>query len=208
MEKTRGRSTLRSASGIGCRRRSGAAVEFSPLGTFEPVTGYHAGGPHGLEAGEWTDDTSMALALAASIAEVGWNLTDQTRRYVRWWRHGEYSVNGRCFDIGLTRRSASSRFEAPADPHSSGSSAESASGNGSIMRLSPVPMRFVHLFPDRISELAALAAESSLPTHASVQCLSACRYLALILTGLMHGIDRVEVLSPDWEPVQRLRTDH
>jgi hypothetical protein len=72
-------------------------------GTFEPVTGYRAGGPHGLEAGEWNDDTSMALAPAASMAEVGWDLNDQSRRYVRWWRHGEYSVNGRCFGHATAR---------------------------------------------------------------------------------------------------------
>jgi ADP-ribosylglycohydrolase len=60
----------------------GAAVEFSPPGTFEPVTGYRAGGPHYLDPGECTDDTSMALALAASIAEVGWDLNDQPAREV------------------------------------------------------------------------------------------------------------------------------
>ena len=32
------------------------------------LTGYRAGGPHGLAPGEWTDDTSMSLALADSIA--------------------------------------------------------------------------------------------------------------------------------------------
>jgi ADP-ribosyl-[dinitrogen reductase] hydrolase len=83
---------LGSLLGLAIGDALGAAVEFNPPGTFEPVTGYRAGGPHGLEAGEWTDDTSMALALAASIAEVGWDLNDQSRRYVRWWRHGEYSV--------------------------------------------------------------------------------------------------------------------
>src|ERR1700676_961777 len=108
----------------------GAAVEFKSPGSFTPVTGYRAGGPHRLEAGEWTDDTSMALALADSIAEVGWDLTDQTRRYVRWWRHGEYSVNGRCFDIGPTTRSALSRFEVTGDPHSSGSRAETPAETG------------------------------------------------------------------------------
>ena len=41
----------------------GAAVEFQPPGTFEPVTGYRDGGPHRLEPGEWTDDTSLALRL-------------------------------------------------------------------------------------------------------------------------------------------------
>ena len=78
----------------------GAAVEFSSPGNFAPVTGYRSGGPHGLEAGEWTDDTSMALALADSMASAGWDLNDQARRYVTWWQTGKYSVNGRCFDIG------------------------------------------------------------------------------------------------------------
>ncbi len=49
----------------------GAAVEFKSPGSFAPVTGYRDGGPHGLDAGEWTDDTSMALAPA------GWDLNDQ-----------------------------------------------------------------------------------------------------------------------------------
>ena len=57
----------------------GAAVEFKSPGSFEPVTGYRAGGPHGLASGEWADDTSMALALADSIARVGWDLKDQAR---------------------------------------------------------------------------------------------------------------------------------
>jgi len=132
----------------------GAAVEFSPPGTFKPVIGYRAGGPHGLDAREWTDDTSMALALAASIAEVGWDLNEQSRQYVRWWRHGDYSVKGRCFDIGFPTRAALLRFQQTSDARSSASPSENASGNGSIMRLAPIPIRFVHLFPDQVPELA------------------------------------------------------
>ncbi|MBI2823692.1 MAG: ADP-ribosylglycohydrolase family protein [Planctomycetia bacterium] len=52
----------------------GAAFEFSGPGTFGPVTDFRPGGPFDLAAGEWTDDTSMALALADSIAQVGWDL--------------------------------------------------------------------------------------------------------------------------------------
>ena len=55
----------------------GAAVEFHMPGTFPEVSGYRGGGPHGLAPGEWTDDTSMALALADSIASVGWDLDEQ-----------------------------------------------------------------------------------------------------------------------------------
>ena len=83
-------------------------------GSFVPVTDYRRGGPHDLEPGEWTDDTSMALALADSLAEVGWDLEDQMRRYVRWWQSGEYSSNGRCFDIGNTTVAALCEFQAAA----------------------------------------------------------------------------------------------
>ena len=182
----------------------GAAVEFKSPGSFAPVSGYRDGGPHGLDAGEWTDDTSMALALADSIATAGWDLNDQADRYVQWWKSGKYSVNGRCFDIGITTRSALCHFVAKKDARTSGDRSDRASGNGSIMRLAPVPIRFGHLYPGQLDELSRLAEDSSLPTHASEQCVSACRYLAVVLAALIHGEDRDEVLSPDWKPLQQL----
>lgn len=183
----------------------GAAVEFEPPGTFTAVSGYRGGGPHGLAPGEWTDDTSMALALADSIASVGWDLDDQARRYVAWWRKGEYSVNGRCFDIGMITRSSLSRFLETGDARTAGNPSEHASGNGSIMRLAPVPIRYTHLFPDHLEELVRLLMESSLPTHASPQCLSACAYMGLLLCALIRGCEREEVLDPFWPPLRQLR---
>lgn len=184
----------------------GAAVEFHRPGSFEPVTGYRGGGPHGLGPGEWTDDTSLALALADSIADVGWDLNDQARRYVDWWRRGKYSVNGLCFDIGSTTRWSLAAFDDSGDATTSGDVSPDASGNGSIMRLAPVPIRYAHLYPDDVPELARLAAESSLPTHASPQCLSACQYFAVVLAALINGEDRDEVLSRRWPAVDELRT--
>lgn len=182
----------------------GAAVEFQSPGSFAPVTGYRDGGPHGLNAGEWTDDTSMALALADSIATAGWDLNDQAKRYVAWWKTGKYSVNGTCFDIGITTRNALGTYVAQKDALTSRDRSERASGNGSIMRLAPVPIRFGPLYANQLHELSQLAEESSLPTHASEQCLSACRYLATILAALIQGEDRHKVLSPDWKPLQQL----
>jgi ADP-ribosyl-[dinitrogen reductase] hydrolase len=182
----------------------GASVEFQSPGSFTPVTGYRKGGPHHLEAGEWTDDTSMALALADSIGAAGWSLNDQADRYVKWWQTGEYSVNGRCFDIGITTSYALGNYIACKNALVSGDRSESASGNGSIMRLAPVPIRYSHYFPKKLHELSRLAEESSLPTHASEQCASACRYLATILAALIQGTDRDDVLAPDWRPLQQL----
>ena len=45
----------------------GTTVEFKPRGSFEPVTDMVGGGPFGLEPGQWTDDTSMALCQRFQI---------------------------------------------------------------------------------------------------------------------------------------------
>ncbi len=182
----------------------GAAVEFMAPGSFEPVTCYRSGGPHRLNSGEFTDDTSLALALADSIAKAGWDLNDQAERYVEWMKHGKYSVNGTCFDIGYTTRMALSNYLDDKNALASGDTSERASGNGSIMRLAPVPIRYHGHYPNNIPELAKLAEESSLVTHASEQCLSASRYMALVLSALIHGEDRNKVLSPTWGPLMEL----
>ena len=116
--KDRCRGTL---IGLAVGDALGAAVEFMSPGSFAPVTCYRDGGPHRLKAGEWTDDTSMALALADSIATVGWDLNDQADRYVQWWTANKYSVNGRCFDIGVTTRIALSSYLAKKDAHAGSS---------------------------------------------------------------------------------------
>lgn len=183
----------------------GAAVEFQAPGSFELVSDFRAGGPHGLAPGEWTDDTSMALALASSLS-AGWSLNDQAQCYLAWWRRGLYSVNGSCFDIGSTTRSALARFERNGDALSSGDPADSASGNGSIMRLAPVAIRYAVLFPSQLEQLVRYAVESSMPTHASLQCLSACAYLSTVLCALMHGVSREDILKADWGPLLQVQT--
>ncbi|TWT60758.1 ADP-ribosyl-[dinitrogen reductase] glycohydrolase [Rubinisphaera italica] len=144
------------------------------------------------------------MALADSISTVGWDLNDQAERYVQWWKSGKYSVNDTCFDIGITTRSSLNHFVTCRDARNSGDYSERASGNGSIMRLAPVPIRYHGLLSDRLVEISEKAEESSLPTHASEQCRSACRYLAIILAGLINGEDRNTVLASDWKPLKEL----
>ena len=119
--KDRQRGTL---LGLAVGDALGAAVEFEMPGTSEPVSGYRGGGPHGLAPGEWTDDTSLALALADSIASVGWDINDQAHRYLDWWLRGKYSVNGECFDIGSTTQYGLRRFQHRGDARASGDPSE------------------------------------------------------------------------------------
>lgn len=173
----------------------GTTVEFTRPGTFKPVTDMTGGGPFRLEAGQWTDDTSMALCLAESLIEKnGCDLRDQVERYVAWWKNGHLSSTGRCFDIGNTVSSALAAFIKTGDPESGGTDPYSA-GNGSIMRLAPVPIFF-----EDPEQAIRHAGESSLTTHRVRACVDACRYMAGILYGLLHGATKEEVLAPRFHP--------
>jgi ADP-ribosylglycohydrolase len=111
----------------------GTTLEFTRPGGFEPITDMLGGGPFGLQAGEWTDDTSMALCLAESLVLHGFDPKDQIERYIRWWKEGHMSSTGRCFDIGNTVRPALQRFERTGEPFSGWDDPYSA-GNGYVVR--------------------------------------------------------------------------
>jgi len=170
----------------------GTTVEFSPRGAFAPVTDMVGGGPFGLQPGQWTDDTSMALCLASSLVERGeFDPRDQMDRYVRWQQEGYWSSTGQCFDIGNTTATALRAYRQSHDPFS-GSDNPRAAGNGSIMRLAPVPMFF---YPD-VQAAVAHAARSSSTTHAAVEAVDACRLFALLLCRAFAAQDQLTVLAP------------
>lgn len=174
----------------------GTAVEFRPPGSFAPVTDMVGGGPFRLAPGQWTDDTSLALCLAESLIECrGFDPVDQLRRYVRWWREGHLSSNGRCFDIGLTTREALAHFERTGEPWSGPTDPRKA-GNGSLMRLAPVPLFFARTPRDAV----ARSGESSRTTHGAPAAVDACRYFGALIVGAVNGAHKDELLSELYEP--------
>ena len=173
----------------------GTTLEFKWPGTFEPLTDMVGGGPFNLKAGQWTDDTSMALCLAESLISCGgMDLRDQAGTYISWWKEGYLSSTGRCFDIGNTVSAALSDFMKSGIPESGSTDPQSA-GNGSIMRLAPVPI----FFRDPL-EAIHHSGESSRTTHQAPTCISACRYLGGMLRGLMDGAAKELVLAPFYHP--------
>lgn len=149
------------------------------------------GGPFDLRPGEWTDDTSMALCLGTSLLHArGFDAGDQMNRYCAWWKDGELSSNGRCFDIGNTVRQALTHFQQSGDPFS-GSTDPHAAGNGSIMRLAPVPM----FYSSDEDAVVHFSGESSRTTHGAAECIDACRYFGLLLHRALLGVDKKSLLA-------------
>jgi ADP-ribosylglycohydrolase len=175
----------------------GTTLEFSRPGSFQPLTDMTGGGPLGLEPGEWTDDTSMALCLAESLIEWGgFHPRDQLARYVRWMEEGYLSSNGRCFDIGGTVRSALRRFKATGEAWC-GSTDECTAGNGSLMRLAPAPL-FYATDPEKAIEYSG---RSSRTMHGAREAVDACRYYGGLICAAVNGASKEEILEPCYAPL-------
>lgn len=161
----------------------GTTLEFSRRDSHPLHTQMVGGGVFNLKPGQWTDDTAMALALADSLISCrGFDAKDLMQRFVRWYRHGEYSCTGRCVDIGLATRAALVHYELTGDPYA-GSTDPYSAGNGSLMRLAPVAL-FALDDEDRALQIAA---DQSRTTHAAKPCVEACQFFVSLLRAAILG---------------------
>jgi ADP-ribosyl-[dinitrogen reductase] hydrolase len=163
-----------------------------------------------LKPGQWTDDTSMGLCLADSILISGSYDGARTRIWFwNWWNNG--LNNGFRFDnercrpgiahslsvglggnisksLGNVAELVRSGKEIPACFESSSEDA----GNGSLMRLGAVPIRFHNDL-----ELARnIARKSSLTTHPGQLAADACDFMAfLVVRAIRRGANEPSVAS-------------
>ena len=174
----------------------GTTLEFTKPGEFTPILDMNGGGPFNLNAGEWTDDTSMALCLGQSIIDRGFDPFDQMYCYRMWLTTGYMSSNGECFDIGNATFKALDQFSkeleinrASANPFC-GSKSEKSAGNGSIMRLAPVVLRYY-----KSPLLLDYCVVSSETTHGALECLDACKVLGSMIASALRGQSKDDILN-------------
>lgn len=176
----------------------GTTLEFKQPGTFDPINDIIGGGPFNLKPGQWTDDTSMALCLADSlIKRQGFDPVDQLERYLKWYQEGYMSSTGTCFDIGNTTLEALSRFEKTREPYC-GPTYNRSAGNGSLMRLAPIPLFFANE-PRKAIEMSG---NSSRTTHGNIACVDACRYYGCLIAGAVTDHKKEELLSQRYSPTK------
>lgn len=91
------------------------------------------GGTHGQPAGTWSDDTSMALCICSSVKRLAYiDTADIDGMFCRWLERGDFTCDGRVFDVGTTCRKAISTGV-------SGKLYDDC-GNDSLMRTAPLAM--------------------------------------------------------------------
>ncbi|MFP4017378.1 MAG: ADP-ribosylglycohydrolase family protein, partial [Halanaerobiales bacterium] len=168
----------------------GTTLEFSTRGSFEPINDMVGGGPFDLEAGQWTDDTSMALCLAESLVEDGFDPDSQMGKYIKWYMYGYLGSTGECFDIGNNTAKSLNHYRGTGEfPEEY----EYAAGNGSLMRLAPVPM----FFSNDYAKAVFYSGKSSLTTHNNRLAIDACRCFGGMIQQAITGRSKDAILNVD-----------
>lgn len=163
----------------------GVPVEFStrPERDADPVTGLRAFGTWHQPAGTWSDDGALLLCTIEALAENA-DLAYGGKLFLRWRREGYLAARGERFDIGAATDAALARIAAGAPAAEAGGHRETDNGNGSLMRILPVALRFADTQPQA---LAAQAMNWSAVTHRHPRSQLACAYYCLLAQQLLQG---------------------
>ncbi len=182
----------------------GAPVEFRTRGKFAPVTGFRDGGPFKLKAGQWTDDTAMALCLAQSLIDCnGMDAKDQMDKYLRWANDGYMACTDRSVGIGQTVLRSLSRYYKTNEPYQGDPNPKYA-GNGCIMRLAPVPIYYRN--DAKVAMLESV--NSARTTHGSPQALQCSAYFGGLIWAALNGYTKEQMLQPYFSPCSDLDFNH
>jgi ADP-ribosyl-[dinitrogen reductase] hydrolase len=168
----------------------GAPVEGRARGSYPRLVDYLAGGTHDLAAGEWTDDTALAICLAESLLARGrLDERDALERFLRWYRAGENGCGGRTIGISERTRRTLEDFERSRDL--AAAARVGNDGNGCIMRLAPIA-----IFHRADAEMARdAAARQARLTHTADTAIAATQGLVTLLLVALEGGDRDAVLA-------------
>lgn len=168
----------------------GAQVEFQTAVQIarqhpDGVRAMDGGGPWSIAAGQPTDDSEMALALARALVEDGtFNAQNVARTYVEWYRSGP-------FDIGGTVKAA---CEAGASALDRGldvvqtmraSASPDSQANGALMRISPLAL----LGHRDIQTCLEWAQEDARLTHPHQVCQAANVAFVAALCAALDGAE-------------------
>ena len=165
--------TLRDAIyGVAVGDALGSPVQFLQRGSYPKVTQMLYCDIFQKEAGTWTDDTSMTLALCDSIKSCkAIDTADILKRFRQWLCNGKYTQDGEAFDVGRTCLTSIVKGKGMTDEYSN--------GNGSLMRI--IPLAFVEGISDQ------QIADVSSVTHAHPLSCEACRIYVHIAVDLKKG---------------------
>ena len=163
----------------------GVPVEFSDRSDLvaAPVRNMRSGGHWQQDAGTWSDDGGLLLSSAEALIP-GYDAVRMGQSFVNWLHCCRWTARRDVFDVGSTTRIAIMQLAAGIAPEKAGPDTTDSNGNGSLMRILPVALRF-HRRP--AAEICDIAMRASRITHGHVRAQIACAIHCLIVVDVLHG---------------------
>ena len=180
------------------------SVEFKDRATLQsdPVKDLREFGTHHQPRGTWSDDGAMILCTTDSLVNHEFDLADMGQRFVRWMKEGLWTANGDVFDVGGTTAAALLRIAKGVSAEQAGGQTENSNGNGSLMRIIPVVLRFATAplgggmravgaltkYSDRLESASAI-------THGHPRSRMACVFYGLLVRQLLANVEPPAALA-------------
>lgn len=166
----------------------GVPVEFKDRAEVQadPVRDMRGFGTHHQPPGTWSDDSSLLLCSTDSLVQHEFDTADMGRRFLAWYRENLWTPHGRVFDVGMATTDALTRIAHGTFAEHAGRNDESSNGNGSLMRIIPVSLRFAgaptRQLIDRVHRASAI-------THRHPRSQMVCGLHSLVVRELLCGMD-------------------
>ncbi len=164
----------------------GVPVEFKDRATLraDPVNDMRGFGSHHQPPGTWSDDGALTLCTVDSLLYAEFDTQDMGRRFVRWMKEEYWTATGVVFDVGGATADALMRIAKGVPAEQAGGRDEYANGNGSLMRVLPVALRFA---AGPMDQLADRLERASAITHGHVRSRLSCAFYGFVIRELLQG---------------------
>lgn len=174
----------------------GVPIEFEDREKLinKPVTSMLGYGSHDVEAGVYSDDTSMTLATMDSIIKQNGiiNYNDIADKFCNWVNNNEYTATNKIFDIGMTTKYALIKyFNNKIDATMCGGTNINENGNGSLMRMLPIALYCFYKNIKDDNEIFTLVKNSSSITHAHDISILGCYIYVRYVISLLETKNKI-----------------
>ena len=163
----------------------GVPVEFKSREYLRqnPIVDMVGFGTHDQPPGTWSDDSSLMLCTLEALLN-GFNPEHMGALFVRWQTEGHWTPEGKAFGIGRQTQAALSNIMNGVAAGEAGGTDERSNGNGSLMRILPIALRYADA---PAAELLHYAHQASSMTHRHPRSQIACGLYCLMASVLLKG---------------------
>jgi ADP-ribosyl-[dinitrogen reductase] hydrolase len=152
-----------------------------------PVTDMIGYGSHNQPPGTWSDDTSMGMCIVSALIDNGYDRKKIVENWCRWAFEAEWTPHGVVFDIGNSTISSLSKYRKGVKWEDCKNKDRHSNGNGSLMRTMPISLWVLNQV--NVDKACQMAREVSALTHAHAVSKWCCEFHALMVRGIMNGLD-------------------